>query len=96
MWLGGDLGQKPARWAGASPAERAGAIRTPTLLLYAAAGHLAAQGEVMAAGLARAGVPHRLVTVADADHTFSAQPAQDRLRREVVRWFRAGGSGRPG
>ena len=42
-WLGGDARRVPGRWDAASPS-RARHVRTPTLLIYAAAGPLAAQG----------------------------------------------------
>jgi dipeptidyl aminopeptidase/acylaminoacyl peptidase len=86
-WLGGDADHSPGRWAAASPVEHARQIRTPTLLIYAGDGDLAAQGRAWHTALTSARVDHKLISVEGADHVFSTSQAQRRLRREVTEWF---------
>ena len=86
-WLGGDAGRMPHRWEAASPAESARCVRTPVLLIYAAAGDLAAQGQAWRRALTSAGVENELIMVPGADHVFSAGPAQQRLTDAVAGWL---------
>jgi dipeptidyl aminopeptidase/acylaminoacyl peptidase len=86
-WLGGDAHRVPGRWDAASPAGQAGRVRTPTLLIYAVAGPLAAQGQAWHRALTGAGVRNELIMVPGADHVFSSGPAQQALRQAVTGWF---------
>ena len=86
-WLGGDADRVPERWDAASPAHRAGHVRTPMLLIYAEAGPLAVQGQAWHRALAAAGVRNELIMVPGADHVFSSGPAQQLLHHAVTGWF---------
>jgi dipeptidyl aminopeptidase/acylaminoacyl peptidase len=86
-WLGGDARQSPGRWAAASPAEHAGDIHTPVLLVYAADGGLIAQGQAWQTALAAARVKHMLTILDGADHAFSSSHSQRRLFQDVAGWF---------
>lgn len=86
------LDQAPDVYAGFSTSRRADSIQTPCLLTHGAAdanpATPPAHSRRMAAALARAGTPHRLVELAEEDHELAGRAGIIRLARAERAWLR--------
>src|SRR5262249_32671932 len=73
-----------------SPRLHADEVKMPVLMIHGDhdAQVALAQSEAMNTALARAGKPHRLVTIKDADHQMSAESARVTLLREIEAFLR--------
>lgn len=81
--------EAPKLYELATPITHVDAKDPPFLILHGTADKIVpvAQSELLAAALKRAGVPHELVLVPDAPHTFDLQPAQQDLRPIVLKFL---------
>lgn len=79
------IGTDPQKLKLNSPRLHAAEFSVPLLMLHGKRDAQVpfAQSDAMDAALTRAGKPHRLVTVADADHAFSAEKDRVTLLHEV-------------
>lgn len=87
--LGKSKAEAPQLYRAASPVTYATKGDPPVLILHGTADTTVplAQSEGFAAALAKAGVPHELVVVPGAPHTFDLQPKQRDLRPVVLGFF---------
>ncbi|MGH9155139.1 MAG: alpha/beta hydrolase family protein [Acidimicrobiales bacterium] len=86
-WRGGAPTEVPERWSAASPIDRAGLVRTPTLLVYGARSGLVAQSEPWYNALRRAGVQAELVVEPGQGHTFDSDETANVFHERVSAWF---------
>lgn len=87
--LGKKRAEDPDLYRAASLAPYAGKDDPPVLIIHGDADRLVKvkQSQDFAAALARAGVPHELIIIPGAPHTFDLQPKQRDLRGVVVGFF---------
>lgn len=87
--LGQTRAEAPERYRAASPTTYADRSDPPILILHGTADTTVEvkQSELLAAALQKAGVPHELVIVEGAPHTFHLQPKQRDLRPLVLGFF---------
>lgn len=81
--------EKPDLYRAASPATHADKSDPPILILHGTADKTVGvdQSQGLAAALAKAGVPHELLIIDGAPHSFHLQPRQRDLRPVVLGFF---------
>jgi dipeptidyl aminopeptidase/acylaminoacyl peptidase len=79
------IGTDPAKLKKDSPRLHAADFKVPLLMVHGKMDAQVpfAQSELMDEALTRAGIPHRLAVVPDADHSFSAVNDRIRLLQEI-------------
>jgi dipeptidyl aminopeptidase/acylaminoacyl peptidase len=87
-WRGGSPLEVPQRWAAASPAARAGRIRTPLLLVYGQDGIGPTHGVAWWTTLRDHGLPCELVLYDDEGHLFSRPENKADMVARAAAWFR--------
>lgn len=89
VMLGRSAEEAPELYRQASPVTHASAGDPPMLLLHGTADATVPvrQSELLAAALKQAGVPHELVIVPGAPHSFHLEPRQKDLRPIVIGFF---------
>jgi acetyl esterase/lipase len=87
--LGKTRAEAPELYRAASPTTYADKSDPPILIMHGTADTTVAlsQSEIFAAVLKKAGVPHELVIIEGAPHTFHLQPKQRDLRPLVLGFF---------
>jgi acetyl esterase/lipase len=89
VMIGKTMAEAPELYRLASPADLADSQDPPCLILHGTADKLVPveQSEILARALAKAGVPHELVIIEGAPHSFHLQPKQRDLRPLVLGFF---------
>lgn len=87
--LPGTRAEQPELYRLASPTTHADKDDPPLLILHGTADKTVPveQSELLAAALKQAGLPHELLVIPDAPHSFHLQPQQRDLRPEVLGFF---------
>jgi acetyl esterase/lipase len=96
-YLGGSPAQYPGRYAAASPITYVNADTPPTLIVQGLADdtNLPSQSAELASALARAGVPHQLITISWATHGFGLDLVGFNLTGDVANFLDAALKGQP-